>query len=70
MATEIRYESVELGEMVDDVFVPNGETAQVKITDIYADVGKTFKRKTNNNLQNCKHITLGTDDSINNYIED
>lgn len=49
-------------------FIPNGETVQVDINDIYADEGFIFRNKlTGAAVSN--HITLGSDDSIDNYEE-
>jgi cytochrome c biogenesis protein ResB len=77
MRTEITYQTVELGDIVQkidengmlyDEFVPDGETIEVATTDIYSGEGKVFKRKSDNAILST-HITIGTDDSINNYEE-
>lgn len=44
------------------------EDKEITITDIYADEGKVFvERSTGKALS--EHITLGTDDSVENYSE-
>ena len=49
-------------------FVPNGETITIESTDIYADDGFIFKNKLTGAILS-QHITLGSDDSVENYEE-
>ena len=77
MRIDKTYQTVELGDtvtmtddngMIYDEFVPNGETIEVVTTDIYSDEGKVFKRMTDG-ARLSNHITVGTMDSVDNYIE-
>lgn len=77
MRIDKTYKTAELGDVVImtdengipyDEFVPNGETIEVATTDIYSDEGKVFKRMTDG-VKLSNHITVGTMDSVDNYIE-
>lgn len=68
MRTETTTLTVELGEEIDGEFVPNGQTVEVTSIDIFADEGKKFKRLSDN-VTLSNHISLGTNDSIDDYIE-
>lgn len=73
MRIEKSYQIVELGDDIireDDTteFVPNGETMTIEIVDIFADEGKLFRNK-RTGIAVSAHITLGSNDSIENYEE-
>ena len=73
MRIEKSYQTIELcDETIRDdgtiEYVPNGETIVVEITDIYADEGKVFRHKFTGAAVSA-HITLGTQDRVENYEE-
>lgn len=49
-------------------FVPNGETTTVDIVDIYAEEGCLFRNKVTG-VTVSRHITIGGNDSVENYEE-
>ena len=55
-------------ENEDGEMVITDETREVTLTDIYADEGKTFIHIPTNRIAGT-HITLGTNDSEENYYE-
>ena len=55
-------------ENEDGEMVKTDETREVTLTDIYADEGKVFKHIPSNRIAGT-HITLGTNDSEENYYE-
>lgn len=55
-------------ENEDGEMVKTDETREIEITDIYADEGKTFIHIPTNRIAGT-HITLGTNDSVENYEE-
>ena len=60
---DIQYD--EYGEIVDAECIGN---QKITITDIYADEGKVFVEKSTGKALS-EHITLGTEDSAENYSE-
>lgn len=73
MRTEKSYQTVELGDEIEKEdgtidFVLNGETMTINIVDIYADEGKLFRNKMTG-ITVSAHITIGSNDSIENYEE-
>ncbi|HEY5588903.1 MAG TPA: hypothetical protein VIK86_08110 [Candidatus Paceibacterota bacterium] len=77
MKIDKTYQTVELGDMTTitdengmpyNTFVQNGETIEVETIDIYSDDSKVFKRLSDDAVLS-NHITIGTMDSIDNYIE-
>ena len=49
-------------------FIPNGKTVTIDIVDIYADEGCLFRNKTTG-IAVSRHITIGGNDSVDNYEE-
>lgn len=73
MRIETTQQIVEISDEIEredgtTEFVPNGETITVEIVDIYADGGKLFRNKLTG-IAVSAHITLGSNDSIENYEE-
>lgn len=73
MQIEKSYQTIELCDEIthDDgtvEYVPNGENITIEIIDIYADDGKVFQHKSTGAAVSA-HITLGTQDSVENYEE-
>lgn len=72
MKIETKQEIIPLGEEIEKEgiveFVPNGKTATIYIIDIYADEGYLFRNKTTG-VTVSKHITIGGNDSVDNYEE-
>lgn len=59
---------VEYDEMGETISQTQTGVQEVTITDIYADEGKVFVEKATGKVLS-DHITLGTDDSVENYSE-
>lgn len=62
-AYDVEYD--EMGEIISQT---QTGVQEVTITDIYADEGKVFVEKATGKVLS-EHITLGTDDDIENYGE-
>jgi len=58
---------IECAKLIEEL-IPNGKTAEVFIIDIYVDKGKVFRRIKDKAVLST-HITIGTEDNINNYEE-
>jgi hypothetical protein len=68
MRTETKIITIPVYTEVDGEFIKTDETREVTLTDIYADEGKTFIHIPTNRIAGT-HITLGTNDSEENYYE-
>ena len=68
MRTETTIITIPVYAEVDGEFIKTDETREVTLTDIYADEGKTFIHIPTNRIAGT-HITLGTNDSEENYYE-
>lgn len=73
MRIETSQQIIELGDEIEKEdgtieFIPNGETTTIDIVDIYADEGKKFRNKLTG-IAISRHITIGSNDSTDNYEE-
>jgi len=73
MKIVITQQITPLGDEVENAdgtvdFIPNGKTITVDVVDIYADEGYLFRNKTTG-VTVSKHITIGRNDSVDNYEE-
>lgn len=73
MRIETIQQIVELGDEIENAdgtidLIPNGKTTTIDIIDIYADDGKKFRNKITG-IAISRHITLGSNDNIDNYEE-
>lgn len=71
MRIETTQQTIELGDEITRgdgtiEFVSNGATVTIDITDIYADDGRLFRNKISG-VTVSAHITIGKNDSIDNY---
>ena len=73
MITETHTHEVDLFAEITDadgttVIMPSGLTATVTLTELYAESGKHLRHI--NGTSGCSHITLGTEDCAENYVEE
>lgn len=73
MRTETTHQIIPLGDEVENTdgtidFVPNGNTITIDIIDIYAGEGCLLRNKITG-IAVASHITIGRNDSVDNYEE-